>query len=76
MNDDIILLQKLAAPVQTQIDGNPVTYAYGIDGTENNFYAVPSGLTREGDPITYDVCAAHRASPTLRKRWRTSLPTR
>ena len=63
MNDDIILLQKLAAPVQTQIDGNPVTYAYGIDGTENNFYAVPSGLTREGDPITYDVVRGAPGEP-------------
>ena len=63
MNDDIILLQKLAAPVRTQIDGNPVTYAYGIDGTENNFYAVPSGLTREGDPITYDVVRGAPGEP-------------
>ena len=63
MNDDIILLQKLAVPVQTQIDGNPVTYAYGIDGTENNFYAVPSGLTREGDPITYDVVRGAPGEP-------------
>ncbi|CAI8036748.1 hypothetical protein GBAR_LOCUS20592 [Geodia barretti] len=29
--------------------------SHAIDGTENNFYAVPFGLTRDDDPITYDV---------------------
>lgn len=63
MNDDIILLQKLAAPIEAQVDGRPVTYPYGIDGTENNFYAVPSGLTREDDPVTYDVVRGAPGEP-------------
>ena len=45
MNDDIILLQPRVG------DSIP----YGIYGTENSFYAVPFGLTKEDDPITYDV---------------------
>ena len=55
MNDDIILLQPLRDPIETTRGGHRVRIAHGIDGTENNFYAVPFGLTREDDPITYDV---------------------
>ncbi|HZP25635.1 MAG TPA: hypothetical protein VFB90_01160 [Dehalococcoidia bacterium] len=46
MNDDIILLQPVKGSGRVP---------YSIDGTENSFYAVPFGLTREDDPITYDV---------------------
>ena len=60
MNDDIILLQRLPEPVKANFDGKSVTISHGINGTENNFYAVPFGLTREDDPITYDVL---RGSP-------------
>ena len=63
MNDDIILLQPLAEPAQAETDGARAVYAYGIDGTENNFYAVPSGLTREDDPITYDVVRGAPGEP-------------
>ena len=63
MNDDIILLQPLAEPVDVELDGQRVSYAYGIDGTENNFYAVPSGLTREDDPVTYDVVRGAPGEP-------------
>ena len=55
MNDDIVLLQPLQEPIETTRGGDRVRISHGIDGTENNFYAVPFGLTREGDPITYDV---------------------
>ena len=55
MNDDIVLLQPLDAPVSSRQDGSSALITYAIDGTENNFYAVPFGLTREDDPITYDV---------------------
>lgn len=55
MNDDIILLQPLVEPVQASKENKDINVAYGIDGTENNLYAVPFGLTRESDPITYDV---------------------
>ena len=55
MNDDIILLQPLVEPVQASKENKDISVAYGIDGTENNLYAVPFGLTRESDPITYDV---------------------
>lgn len=61
MNDDIILLQRLPAPIQTNIDGKDVTISHGINGTENNFYAVPFGLSRDDDPITFDVL---RGTPT------------
>ena len=55
MNDDIVLLQPLADPVASNRGGRRAMISHAIDGTENNFYAVPFGLTREDDPITYDV---------------------
>lgn len=55
MNDDIILLQPMPEPVVVSRGDDRVLVIYGIDGTENNFYAVPFGLTREDDPITYEV---------------------
>ena len=55
MNDDIVLLQRLQPPAESTQDGVRVTVPYSIDGTENNLYAVPFGLTREDDPITYDT---------------------
>ena len=72
MNDDIILLQPLQEPIQVERGGRQVTVSYGIDGTENNLYAVPFGLTREDDPITYDVLRGSGEEPnpqeTLEKR--------
>ena len=55
MNDDIVLLQPLDEPIPSQLDGSSALISHAIDGTENNFYAVPFGLTRDDDPITYDV---------------------
>jgi ATP-dependent phosphoenolpyruvate carboxykinase len=55
MNDDIVLLQPLPKAIETVRDGRTITISHSIDGTENNFYAVPSGLTKGDDPITYDV---------------------
>jgi ATP-dependent phosphoenolpyruvate carboxykinase len=55
MNDDIVLLQPLHEAIETNRDGHRLRITHGIDGTENNFYAVPFGLTRDDDPITYDV---------------------
>ncbi len=63
MNDDIILLQPLKDPIQVERGGRQVTVSYGIDGTENNLYAVPFGLTREDDPITYDVLRGSGEEP-------------
>ena len=63
MNDDIVLLQELDWPVQTMRNGNEMTISYGIDGTENNFYAVPFGLTYDDDPITHDVLRGAGDSP-------------
>ena len=60
MNDDIVLLQPLDTPIASTRGGRRALISHGIDGTENNFYAVPFGLTREDDPITYDVL---RGSP-------------
>lgn len=55
MNDDIVLLQPLVHSDWTVRRGRRIRAPYSIDGTENNFYAVPFGLTRESDPITYDA---------------------
>ncbi len=55
MNDDIVLIQPLREPIETTRGGHRLRISHGIDGTENSFYAVPSGLTKEDDPITYDV---------------------
>lgn len=55
MNDDIVLLQPLDTPVDSVRGGRQAHLHHAIDGTENNFYAVPFGLTRDDDPITYDV---------------------
>ena len=53
MNDDIVLLQPLEEEAQRAENGIRITH--GIDGTENCLYAMPFGLTREDDPITYDT---------------------
>ena len=63
MNDDIVLLQPLEEPIETVREGNRLTISHGVDGTENNFYAVPFGLTREDDPITFDVLRGDAESP-------------
>ena len=64
MNDDIVLLQPLSEPIETLKDGHRIHIPYGIDGTENNLYAVPFGLTREDDPITYDVVRGSDDNPS------------
>ena len=63
MNDDIILLQPLATPIEHTRGGWPVRIPYGIDGTENNLYAVPVGLSQDTDPITYDVLRGSKGTP-------------
>ena len=55
MNDDIVLLQPLAEATETTRAGKRFEITHGIDGTENSFYAVPFGLTKDDDPITYEV---------------------
>ena len=52
MNDDIVLLQPLEGKRRGD---NGIRLTHGIDGTENCLYAMPFGLTREDDPVTYDV---------------------
>ena len=63
MNDDILLLQPLSEAIETSRGGNPTRISHGIDGTENNFYAVPFGLTQQDDPITYDVLRGAKDAP-------------
>ncbi len=63
MNDDIVLIQPLAEPIETTRAGHRLRISHGIDGTENNFYAVPFGLTKEEDPITYDVLRGTPEAP-------------
>ena len=67
MNDDIVLLQPLSERGETTRDGNLVRISHGIDGTENNFYAVPFGLTPEDDPITYDVLRGTKRAPNAQE---------
>lgn len=63
MNDDILLLQPLQKPLDSERDGKHIRITHTIDGTENNFYAVPLGLTRTDDPITYDVLRGEPMNP-------------
>ena len=63
MNDDIVLLQPLPEPLEIKRDGKLIRITHGIDGTENNFYAAPVGLTFEDDPITYDVVRGTKDAP-------------
>ena len=55
MNDDIVLLQPLKDPVKATRGGKQSTLYYGIDGTENNLYAMPFGLNKAEDPITFEA---------------------
>ena len=67
MNDDIVLLQPLKQATETVRGGNKIRLSHGIDGTEDNLYAVPFGLTKQGDPITYDVLRGTPESPNSRE---------
>ena len=63
MNDDIVLIQPLATPIEATRGGKRFKISHAIDGTEDNLYAVPFGLTREDDPITYDVLRGTKDAP-------------
>ena len=63
MNDDIVLLQPLAQPVDVDRQGKKVQITHGIDGTENNFYAMPFGLNQEEDPITFEAVRGTKEIP-------------
>jgi len=67
MNDDIVLLQPLNQQIEENRGGHRLRITHGIDGTENNFYAVPFGLTREDDPITYDVLRGTEDDPNTQE---------
>ena len=67
MNDDIVLIQPLAEPIETTRGGHRLRISHGIDGTENNFYAVPAGLTKETDPITHDVLRGPPDAPNAQE---------
>ena len=63
MNDDIVLLQPLAEPIEVERNNHRVRITHGIDGTENNFYAMPFGLNQEEDPITYEAIRGTKEAP-------------
>ena len=63
MNDDIVLLQPLKDPVKVTRNGKESTLYYGIDGTENNLYAMPFGLNHDEDPITYESVRGTKQDP-------------
>ena len=63
MNDDIVLLQPLAQLVDVDRQGKKVRITHGIDGTENNFYAMPFGLNQEEDPITFEAVRGTKEVP-------------
>ncbi len=63
MNDDIILLQPLDETVEVPRGGKTIRITHGIDGTENNFYAMPFGLNQAEDPITYEAVRGTKEAP-------------
>ena len=63
MNDDIVLLQPLSEPIEVEHNNQRVRVTHGIDGTENNFYAMPFGLNQEEDPITYQAIRGTKEAP-------------
>ncbi len=63
MNDDIVLLQPLSEPIEVEHNNQRVRVTHGIDGTENNFYAMPFGLNQEEDPITYQAIRGTKDAP-------------
>ena len=63
MNDDIVLLQPLREPIVSNREGSRYTISHSIDGTENNFYAMPFGLNEEEDPITFDAVRGSVTEP-------------
>ena len=63
MNDDIILLQPLDDPVEVARGSRTIRITHGIDGTENNFYAMPFGLNQAEDPITYEAVRGTEEAP-------------
>ena len=63
MNDDIVLLQPLGQPVDVDRQGKKVRITHGIDGTENNFYAMPFGLNQVEDPITFEAVRGTKEVP-------------
>ncbi len=67
MNDDIVLLQPLSQPIRTTLNGRTATISYGIDGTENNFYAMPFGLDPSDDPITFEAIRGAQGAPNAQE---------
>ncbi len=63
MNDDIVLLQPLREPIVSNREGSRYTISHSIDGTENNFYAMPFGLNEAEDPITFDAVRGSATEP-------------
>ncbi len=55
MNDDIILLQRLPEPLEVVKNGTTIRIPFAIDGTENNLYAVPFGVTQADDLVTWQA---------------------
>ena len=73
MNDDIILVQPLDPPLEVSRGGRRVTITHAIDGTEDNFYAVPFRLNRDDDPITYDVLRGAPGEPNVKETLENSM---
>ena len=67
MNDDIVMLQPLKEPVKVDRGGKQSTLYYGIDGTENNLYAMPFGLNKEEDPITFEAVRGTEQDPNTQE---------
>jgi len=65
MNDDIVLLQPLKEPIRVTREGKQSTLYYGIDGTENNLYAMPFGLNHSEDPITFESVRGTDQDPNI-----------
>ncbi len=63
MNDDIVLVRPPEEPVESVHGGGRYRISHGIDGTENNFYAMPFGVSEDDDPITYDAIRGSTEDP-------------
>jgi hypothetical protein len=67
MNDDIVLIQPLDQPIETTRGEHRLRITHGIDGTENNFYAMPFGLNEAEDPITYEAVRGTMEAPNAQE---------
>ena len=60
-------MQPLGQPIENTRQGKTIRISHGIDGTENNFYAMPFGLNQQEDPITFEAVRGTEAAPNAQE---------